>query len=360
MAHSLKDIQAEIDKKFIHSGDMVEAIMLSHATQQPLLFHGPGGHAKTLIARTVGKMLYPDEGKVRVVLYGRGTIPSSILGGVDFVKYKEDGLLQYQPHRSWMSVPYVISDEFLDAPKPTVEQLKYIMSEREFPLADGTVYQLLTETHVGCTNHTPSKWAENESDRALLGRFPIKLEVKWPSYEPKDFQAMIAKKNSDKKLWAVSEAAGLCHAHGVKISPRDVMYIVDQFLASGDNLNVFRFHEEVAANPHLLAEIIKMAGKIAYRTKVRQLLDTILNNSSKMPKPGTDIVQNQKMIKVLTDYERALVGIRTDDQTVADVNSLLKMVRDQKDKFHQASAKAAQLTLGDVSAFALPETVTAE
>ncbi len=348
---SLKDALKAVEAKFVKSKDTTEAIMLAHQTGQPVLLHGPPGHGKTQIAAFLGKMLYPDQ-EVRVVLYGRGTIPSAILGGVDFVKYKDDGLLQYQPHRSWMACPMVISEEFLDAPKTTIEQLKYIMSERRFPLADGSSFELKTQLHVGCTNYKPSKWADNESDRALLGRFPIKLEVKWASYEPADFQEMIEKYHPG-IVWDVAEAAALCHAHGVKITPRDVMHIVKQFLAWG-SLDVFRFHEEVADNPHLVAEIMKMSTRIAYRGKVRQVISAIITNINKLPKPGknaADIVGNQQMIKVLNDYERNLQAIRTDDSTIEDVNKLLRTVREKRKLYQDANDKAAQLSLGQAEEF---------
>lgn len=353
-----KSIKASMQAKYIYCDDIVEGILLSYETNQPILLHGPGGHAKTQLARDIGLSLYPKE-DIRVVLYGRGTIPSSVLGGVDFKTYKEDGLLEYMPQRSWMASKMVISEEFLDAPKTLIEQFKYIMSERQFPMAGGGFFNLETELHVGCTNYTPSKWAETESDKALLGRFPLKLEVKWPRYEAKDFAEMISKYYPDKAFWAVAEAAALCHMHGVKISPRDVMYICKQFALRKD-LNIFRFNEEVAANAHLLAEIIKMAGKIKHRAKVREMIDACVANLAKMPKPSNDILLNQRMVNVLNSYNNALQGVRTDDSNVANVNTALKMVRELKLKYEQASAKATQLSLNDTTAFQLPEVHIAE
>lgn len=350
---NLDDVKKEIGKQFIFADDIVDSIILSHETRQPVLLFGPGGHAKTQIARKVGSMLYPED-DIRVVLYGRGTIPSSVLGGVDFKSYKEDGLLEYMPQRSWMSKKMVISEEFLDAPKTLIEFFKYIMSEKQFPMAGGDMYDLLTELHVGCTNYTPHTWAETESDKALLGRFPIKLEVKWPRYDATDFNAMISKYYPSKEQWAVAEAAALCHLHGVKISPRDVMYICKQYELR-KTLNVFRFFETVANNSHLLAEILKLEAKTKQRAQVRQLVDQMLSNLGRMPKPSNDVLANQKFITVLGNYERALTGLRTDDSNTADVNSLLKMVRDQLGKYRTASEKATQMSLADLTSYQIGE-----
>ena len=59
---------------------------------------------------------------------------------------------------------------------------------------------LKSKVIVACTNKDPRQFAkDSDAVKALLERFPLQLEVRWPSYEQKDYEALFAKTHPDAK-----------------------------------------------------------------------------------------------------------------------------------------------------------------
>lgn len=325
----LELIKEKVAKKFLFATEIAEAIVLGAETKRGVLLYGPGGHAKTALASYIAACIYGDS--VSTVMFGRGSNMSMIFGGIDFAEFKSTGELRYLPERSWMGEDCAIFEEFLDAPDAIIESLKFVLSERRFPRHGGD-YPLKTQLVIGCTNHNPTTWASTESQKALLGRFPIQLEVKWPRYTFEDFTKLFEFVFKD-KLELVAEAIIKCHEMGCFISPRDAVYIGEQYTAY-PTLGVFKYMDRVIKTPGLMSEIQALETMATYRSRARAGLNTAKENLKKIPiHPTGTYEEASKMYTILSNYEKYIRAIVADGSFLREVNEVLALVRERVTRY---------------------------
>ncbi|MEZ6089500.1 MAG: hypothetical protein R3C05_16020 [Pirellulaceae bacterium] len=95
--------------------------------------------------------------------------------------------------------PYevVILEEVLDASSQALLPLKDVLTRRTFMNGSRPV-PMNSKVIIACTNKDPREFAkDSDAIKALLERFPLQLEVRWPSYVQADYEGLFAKANPD-------------------------------------------------------------------------------------------------------------------------------------------------------------------
>lgn len=176
-----------VTQGFVFCDDMREAVSLALAAGLNLIFSGSGGHGKSEFLEAVFSAITGQETYVKS--FGQGTSTEELFGGLDFdaLNRKEGATLQYNPELSFLSHPIAVFEELFDAPPRVLTSLKDTLTAKE--LRNGHQrYPMATRVIAAATNHLPKEIAEGGPEiEALIQRFPIQLEVKWPSYDKAAF-----------------------------------------------------------------------------------------------------------------------------------------------------------------------------
>lgn len=346
-----------ITNKFLYAERLAEQIWVAKESLQPILWWGPGGHGKTAIAEFGAKLLYPPE-EIGIKNFGHGTLAGSIFGGLDFHSLQTKGDLRYFIEESPFGQQVFIMEELLDAPASLIEFFKYAMMSGKFPNGRKELFPIRTELYIASTNREPRVWADMDeetkvSKRALLGRFPITLEVKWPRYDHADFTELLKRvfgaEVCKKYLSAVPAAVVLCYENKVRLSPRDVVKIAERNIAQqSDSIDEFFNNEQVQYNPALCNELRLRTKTLKESALYEEQLSSIAANLKKLPKPSSDIQKNNKCIGVLSMYEQKILLMRPTDALVPKVNAGLRTLRELKEKYNEANIASVTLTPSEV------------
>jgi len=123
---------------------------------------------------------------------GQGSTIESLLGGLKMKEFQDHGAIEYNIERSFMSHEYVILEEGLDAPTAVLEQLKDILTSKQFRNGNQQV-PIKTKCIVVCTNRSREEIAEDDSIKALMERFPLEHRVEWETYNQEDYALLFDK-----------------------------------------------------------------------------------------------------------------------------------------------------------------------
>ncbi|WP_165440651.1 AAA family ATPase [Rubripirellula amarantea] len=190
-------VATTLNKRFIHCREIVQ--VLTHACLQPcnVLLWGPGGHGKSDMVMKVLKALGYDDQEIFLQSFGEGMSEDRLWGGPNIAKLDE--YLEYDTDRSFLPYEVVVLEEILDASSQALLPLKDVLTRRVFMNADQAV-PMQSKLIIACTNKDPRQFAkDSDAVKALLERFPLQLEVRWPSYEQRDYEALFEKANPDAK-----------------------------------------------------------------------------------------------------------------------------------------------------------------
>ncbi len=190
-------ISNTLKSKFIHCKEIVQ--VLTHACMQPcnVLLWGPGGHGKSDMVMTVLKALGYEDKEIFLQSFGEGMSEDRLWGGPNIARLDE--CLEYDTDRSFLPYEVVVLEEILDASSQALLPLKDVLTRRLFMNADQAV-EMKAKVIVACTNKDPRQFAkDSDAVKALLERFPLQLEVRWPSYEQRDYEALFKKAHPDSK-----------------------------------------------------------------------------------------------------------------------------------------------------------------
>ncbi|MFK8112374.1 MAG: hypothetical protein AB8B91_09235 [Rubripirellula sp.] len=114
-------------------------------------------------------------------------------GGPNIAKL--DVCLEYDTDRSFLPYEVVVLEEILDASSQALLPLKDVLTRRCF-MNGSTPVEMRSKVIIACTNKDPRQFAkDSDAVKALLERFPLQLEVRWPTYEQKDYEALFGKAN---------------------------------------------------------------------------------------------------------------------------------------------------------------------
>ena len=190
-------VKKTLGSRFIHCKEIIQ--VLTHAFLQPcnVLLWGPGGHGKSDMVMTALRALGYDDREIFLQSFGEGMSEDRLWGGPNIAKLDE--YLEYDTDRSFLPYEVVVLEEILDASSQALLPLKDVLTRRLFMNADQAV-PLKSKVIIACTNKDPRQFAkDSDAVKALLERFPLQLEVRWPSYEQKDYEALFAKTHPDAK-----------------------------------------------------------------------------------------------------------------------------------------------------------------
>lgn len=169
---------------------MVKAILLALVAKKNVIFFGPGGHAKSELARFLIRDLLGQDAPVKS--FGGGTTEESLYGGMDIAELRRSGRQKFLFDGSWMDREVTIWEELFDAPARVLTSLKNTLTAGRYE-ADRPedCYTMDTRSIVALTNLEPAQVSEAGPDvEALVQRFPIQLRVAWDSYESSDFLSL--------------------------------------------------------------------------------------------------------------------------------------------------------------------------
>lgn len=182
----------QVTRGFVYCDDMRAAVSLAIAAGVHLIFSGPGGHAKSEFLEAVFGAISDQETYVKSL--SQGTTTEELFGGLDFdaLSRAEGAVLQFNPELSFLAYPLAIFEEGLDAPPRVLAALKDTLTagalrngRQHFPMS--------TRVIAIATNRSPQEIAEGGPEiEALVQRFPLQLEVKWPHYGKAEFTQLFA------------------------------------------------------------------------------------------------------------------------------------------------------------------------
>jgi len=177
-----------LKSRFIHCDEIVQ--VLTHGFYQPcnVLLWGPGGHGKSEMVMTALRSLGYGEEDIFLQSFGEGMSEDRLWGGPNIAKL--DVCLEYDTQRSFLPYEVVVLEEILDASSQALLPLKDVLTRRTFMNGSQPV-SLKSHIIIACTNKDPRQFAkDSDAVKALLERFPLQLEVRWPSYEQADYEQL--------------------------------------------------------------------------------------------------------------------------------------------------------------------------
>ena len=177
-----------LKSRFIHCDEVVQ--VLTHAFFQPcnVLLWGPGGHGKSEMVMAALRSLGYSEDEIFLQSFGEGMSEDRLWGGPNIAKL--DVCLEYDTERSFLPHEVVVLEEILDASSQALLPLKDVLTRRTF-MNGSTAVEMKSKVIIACTNKDPRQFAkDSDAVKALLERFPLQLEVRWPSYEQSDYEEL--------------------------------------------------------------------------------------------------------------------------------------------------------------------------
>ncbi|QDT03573.1 AAA domain (dynein-related subfamily) [Rubripirellula lacrimiformis] len=196
-----KLVASTLQPKFIHCDEIVRVLTLAFIQPCNVLLWGPGGHGKSDMVMTALKAMGYAEEEIFLQSFGEGMSEDRLWGGPNIAKL--DVCLEYDTDRSFLPYEVVILEEILDASSQALLPLKDVLTRKTFMNGSNPV-AMKSKVIIACTNKDPRQFAkDSDAVKALLERFPLQLEVRWPSYEQADYEALFGKANpgasSDKR-----------------------------------------------------------------------------------------------------------------------------------------------------------------
>jgi MoxR-like ATPase len=188
-------IASAIQSRFIHCDEIIRVMI--HAAFQPcnVLLWGPGGHGKSEMVMAALKSMGYEDTDIFLQSFGEGMSEDRLWGGPNIAKLDE--CLEYDTDRSFLPYEVVVLEEILDASSQALLPLKDVLTRRVFMNGSQAV-PLKSQMIIACTNKDPRQFAkDSDAVKALLERFPLQLEVRWPSYEQSDYEALFHKANPE-------------------------------------------------------------------------------------------------------------------------------------------------------------------
>jgi MoxR-like ATPase len=185
-------LKARLERNFIKCEEIARILALAISSGKNVILWGPGGHGKSEMVSAALEEVASEE-DIFVQSFGEGMDEATLWGGLDFKALDTEKVLRYFPESSFLAKPFVVFEEIFDAPASVLLALKDTLTARKLRKG-GQQFPMATKVVIALTNKAPSEISDlGPAAAALIERFPLQLEVKWPSYSSADYSALLTK-----------------------------------------------------------------------------------------------------------------------------------------------------------------------
>jgi len=178
-------LRDELRKFFKEKDEEIDGLLVALLSRQHVLLIGPKGTAKSLLIRTLKKVI--KGAKYFERLLTKFTVPDELFGPVKLSALKNDKF-ERAIEGKLPTVHLAFIDEIWKANSSILNALLTLINERLFH-NDGTVVQCPLETMLAASNELP----QDESLSALYDRFLLRFKTRYIE-ERSNFAAMVVSK----------------------------------------------------------------------------------------------------------------------------------------------------------------------
>jgi MoxR-like ATPase len=168
-------VKAAIGKVIIGQEEAVNAVLIAILTRQHALIEGVPGVAKTLLTRTVARVLGCPWGRIQ---FTPDLMPADITGTSVFNLQRNEFTLVRGP----IFTTFLLADEINRAPAKTQSALLQAMGERTVSI-DRETFPLSPDFTVFATQNPIEFEGTYPLPEAQKDRFMLKISMSWPSRE---------------------------------------------------------------------------------------------------------------------------------------------------------------------------------
>ena len=272
----MQNVQQHLAKNFVYSDQVGEVIQLGLETSRNVLLWGAAGHGKSMMAEAAIQG-YGWGNDLFIQSFGEGMDESRLFGGLNLKRMNEDSILEYDAERSFLNHQVAIFEELFDAPSVVLLALKDTLTARE--LRNGAQrFPMKTKSIIGITNRSPSEISDlGPSQHALVERFPLQLEVDWPTYDSVSYHNLFSKVKPRGSAFIKRVLAGACESamqKGGFVSPRTAVHALELCLHAGkDHISAFRCLRYIPEFASVVDTIQQEAEAATLKEKARGDLD---------------------------------------------------------------------------------------
>jgi hypothetical protein len=266
-------LKLRLERDFIKCEEIARILALAFESGKNVILWGPGGHGKSEMVQAALAEVATDT-EVFIQSFGEGMDEATLWGGLDFKALDTEKVLRYFPENSFLAKPFAVFEEIFDAPASVLLALKDTLTAKK--LRKGSQqFGMVTKVIVALTNKEPAEIASlGPAAAALIERFPLTLEVKWPSYKSADYGELFTKVeprlpgaylNGQGRILA--ELIAKAGEQGQVISPRTAVHAIGVVKAAAALRNAPQVEKQD------LTDLLFLPGMESFATTIRQELD---------------------------------------------------------------------------------------
>ena len=313
-----------LSEKFINSHKVESAIRIAISTQKNLVLYGPGGHGKSEMVSYALSDFNPYT-----LAFGEGMTEERLFGGVDLRRFRETGEVVYNYHNSFIEHEIVVFEEMFDAPTNILLVLKDILTSKTVRNGNEQI-PIKTKTIIVCTNRSAEEIGTDLSSKALLERFPLRLEVKWDNYDTQAFKALLdtvlGAHESNTFLAGVFESI---HKEGGWISPRTAVHAAQVYRAHG--IDALEFIDGITQD--IFLKIKKNFDTLVRVSNERKRLEDIKKQVSAIQPKKNSAQACLAAAKKVQMWRDVVADIRVDSSLDNEYRELMNFIQETFNKF---------------------------
>lgn len=226
-ANKIQEIKQNIADVVVGQNMTIDLIITAILAEGHVLLEGVPGVAKTLIARTVSKLINAEFGRIQ---FTPDLMPSDVLGTEVF--NMKSG--EFDFHKGPVFADIVLVDEINRAPAKTQAALFEVMQERQITI-DAITYQMNPIFTIIATQNPIEQEGTYKLPEAQLDRFVMKINVGYPN--PNEEMEILRRHDVSNGFTKLKEVNPIITTEEIKtmrqmlskvvIAPELVKYIVD-------------------------------------------------------------------------------------------------------------------------------------
>ena len=302
--------------KFVFVDDLRKVLDLAYATGENLILFGKGGHGKSEVSED---FFHKKNIEPFVKTMGSGTTTETLFGGIDIKEFQQTGKLHYLVEESFMNHEFVILEELFDAPPFILEQLKDILTSKQF--RNGSqLFNIKTKMIVCCTNKTREEFSKNDSLKALMERFPLEYKVEWTNYTRVSYDFMYDKLMG-KKYPELSFLMEKLAQNGTIVSPRTAVKAARIVDTNKGNLDCLAFIADFSGkNAALIKTELGKFKNVRVIEELMAQIDEIIIEANKIKLDSlSDIGGLRKYATDMAGLVKTLKSKKADDEMMQRV-----------------------------------------